>query len=269
MSSATDADLHLFEARVAHNAPEGTARRLTLAVDEPIDPNPGQFLQVGRSGSETYLKRPLSISDWDAARGLLELLILPVGRGTRHIASARPGEMLTLLGPLGRGFPSPDELGAAPLLVGGGIGSAPLVFLARRLAASGNPPTTFIGASDGQRLAGEKSLAGCSRRLVLATEDGSRGEIGMVTSVIWEHLDGLEGITSIAACGPAGLLEAVKILSDRLGVPAFGSFEERMACGVGACLGCAIPMAKPGDGKKYLRVCADGPVFALEEVAIS
>lgn len=259
----------VFGARLVHNAPEGRARRLLLAVEEDIAPVPGQFLQLGvGGGGETYLRRPISIADWDGARGLLELLVLPVGKGTGLLASAQPGSIIDCLGPLGRGFDL-DAAGPRPVLVGGGIGAAPLVYLARRLAERGCPPLTFLGASDHPGLAGEKPLTALSRRVVLATEDGSRGATGMITEVMLRNPGELEGATAIMACGPRGMLAALKGMARERGIPAYGSLEEHMACGVGACLGCAVPMSRPESGKSYLRVCADGPVFPLEEVILA
>ena len=259
----------VFGARLVHNAPEGRARRLLLSVEADIAPDPGQFLQLGvAGGAETYLRRPISISDWDGARGLLELLVLPVGRGTGLLASTRPGSIVDCLGPLGRGFDL-EAAGELPVLVGGGIGAAPLVYLARKLASRGCPPLTFLGASDHLGLAGEQSLTAHSRRVVLATEDGSRGERGMITEVMLRTPGELEGATAIMACGPRGMLSALKGMARDHGIPIYGSLEEHMACGVGACLGCAVPMSRPESGKSYLRVCADGPVFPLEEVIVT
>ncbi len=260
----------IFAARVARNLADGTTRRLVLTTENPMSPEPGQFLQVQvpGGGEGVYLRRPLSISDWDERRRLLDLMILPVGRGTEILAGLRSGTVVDCLGPLGRGFPL-EDLGERPILIGGGIGSAPLIYLARRLVEMDRPPKTFIGASEADRLAGEKALAALSTQIIIATEDGSRGERGMVTSILADRLGELSDATSLAACGPRGMLAAVKALGERIGLPTYGSLEERMACGVGACLGCAVPMTNPAPGKEYLRVCADGPVFPLGEVVLS
>ncbi|MFO7942544.1 MAG: dihydroorotate dehydrogenase electron transfer subunit [Bacillota bacterium] len=260
----------IFAARVARNIPEGTARRLVLTTDQRLDPEPGQFLQieVPGGGESAYLRRPLSISDWDEHRRLVELMILPVGYGTEILAGLRPGTIIDCLGPLGRGFPL-EDLGERPILIAGGIGSAPLIYLARKLVEMGRPPRVFIGASEADRLAGEKALAALSSEIVVATEDGSRGESGMITWVLERRRPDLREATALAACGPRGMLAAVKALGAKMGIPTYGSLEERMACGVGACLGCAVPLANPEAGKQYVRVCADGPVFPLEEVVLS
>ncbi len=266
--TAADA-LQVFSGRLAQNVAEGSARRLVLAIETAFAPVPGQFLHVAVSGSkEPYLRRPLSIADWDHRRGLLELLVLPVGKGTRTLAALQPGALVDCLGPLGNGFPR-CGLGANPLLVGGGIGSAPLIYLARQLVNQGQPPVVFIGASNADRLAGEQSLAALASEMAIATEDGSRGYRGMVTEALVQRCSIRPKPTSILACGPRGMLATIKAIGAAHAIPCYGSLEEHMACGVGACLGCAIPMVAPTDGKKYLRVCADGPVFDLEEVVLS
>jgi len=204
----------------------------------------------------TYmLPRPFSIYKADPLTGELVLLIEIKGRGTALLAGSSPADKIELLGPLGSGFPTPP---AGSLLVAGGAGIAPLVFL----ASSTEVPQTLLYCA---RTAG---LFACPRRdldmpglsIVEATDDGSRGEKGTAAAVLSRRI---EGAGAVFACGPRPMLAAVKEICRQAGVKAWLSLEERMACGIGACVGCVV--ATTGG---YKRVCRDGPVFPAEEVIL-
>lgn len=214
---------------------------------------PGQFVNVAIPGF--FLRRPLSVCDWSA--GSLRLLVREAGAGTHTLCAATPGDRFNVLLPLGNGFDGdtvPD--GAMPVLVGGGIGLAPLVGLARRLVASGASPRVVLGfrsASDAFCL-DEFHALGCP--VDIATEDGSLGTRGFVT----EPLRPLATRGAyVFACGPLPMLRAVAVLPGLVG----GQFslEARMGCGFGACVGCTI---ETRDGPR--RICREGPVFLREQL---
>lgn len=208
---------------------------------------PGQFAQIKAPGY--FLPRPLSICDWTPSR--LIFLYKAIGGGTQALSQAHPGERLEILAGLGNGF---DEAlaGENPLLVGGGLGAAPLYALARRLAVKGRVTVAlgFQGARD-VILAEEFSALGA--KVLLTTVEGDAGQPGLVT----QALEQLPAPSQVYACGPEPMLRAVR----RLYPQGWYSLEGRMACGVGACMGCTIETAS---GPK--RVCADGPVFKGEEL---
>ena len=220
---------------------------------------PGQFimLRVG-PGPEPLLPRPFSIHD--AQGDQLWLLYRVVGKGTRLLSQAALGQELALWGPLGSGF---DLEGGPPLLVGGGMGAAPLLLAARALAARGQAARVLLGVPS--RQGWEETLAHLDARLSelgaeleLASEDGSAGRPGLVTSLLPEG----EPIPPVAACGPLPMLKALAAWCASREVPCSVSLEAPMACGLGACLGCVLPASTGG----YLRVCSEGPVLPAGRV---
>lgn len=199
------------------------------------------------------MPRPFSIHMTDGKNGLVTLLFEVKGAGTALMAAAAEGSTWKISGPLGKGFPTlpPDAL-----LVAGGIGIAPLVFLA---ASSEQPQTLVFGGRTAEQLAclpADLDLPNLS--LVEVTEDGSRGKQGLVTDYLPELLPSAQ---ALFACGPRPMLSVIKELCLQEKIPAWFSVEERMACGIGACVGCAVQTRRG-----YKRVCSDGPVFAAEEV---
>lgn len=255
-------------AEALEHAPMGAGYRL-LRLSAPQTAGaarPGQFVHVRVPGLDpAALRRPFSICD--ARDGVLTILYKEVGRGTAALAAVRPGDAVDVLGPLGRGFPLPPA-GARAVLVGGGYGVAPLHFLARaiRAAAPGGPaPVLFVGG----RSAPDVLLTDWFERLGVevrpATNDGSLGEKGLVTAPLDAWLDARAADSSappavLYACGPAPMLRAVDERALARSLPAWISLDRRMACGVGACLGCTQRVRTDG-GQTLARVCADGPVF--------
>ncbi len=225
---------------------------LTLAGDTSAIAAPGQFVNIALPGK--FLRRPISVCDWDAS-GLI-LLVKEAGAGTRELVRLPAGTELDILTGLGNGFDhSPDTVGPDPVLVGGGIGAAPLYGLAKRMAEAGRPPRIVLGfrtKEDGFYL---EEFAALGARIATATEDGSLGVKGFVT----DALRALPDCRYVLACGPAPMLRSVAALPQIDGGQF--SFEARMACGFGACVGCTIETA---DGPR--RVCRDGPVFRKEEI---
>ena len=211
---------------------------------------PGQFVNIELPGK--FLRRPISVCSW--MEDVLLLLVKVVGDGTRELVNCAPGTKLDVLSGLGNGFDT-NLGGGHPVLAGGGIGVAPLYGLARRMLQAGTVPTVALGfrtAADAFYLEEFEAL-GC--RLSVATEDGSLGTHGFVTSCI----QAAPACDYVLACGPLPMLKAVH------GLPQLRdgqfSFEARMGCGFGACMGCTVP-TKNG----YKRVCKDGPILYKEEI---
>jgi len=225
---------------------------------------PGQFVQVRvAEATDPFLRRTFSISGADPDRGTVRLMVDVVGRGTRQLCGMGPGAALSCIGPLGWGFDTGFGGPGACLLVAGGVGVAPLLFLADRLRSRGEREiTVLMGARTGDILdmANDPVLDGLTVRY--ATEDGSRGYRGYVTGPLEEELAGGR-YTAVYTCGPHPMLRATAGIARKHGIPCQVSLEERMACGIGACLGCAVRLA---DGN-VVRACKEGPVFDAEEIA--
>ncbi len=198
-------------------------------------------------------------------RGEAHFLLEDVGPGTRRLCELRAGDGLWALGPLGRGFLGPPT-GRRAILVGGGVGIAPLAILQDTLAdaapAAGEAPgasevTVLLGFRDGARAEGAALL----RDARVATDDGSVGHHGLVTDLLAEEI-ARDPSAVVYACGPAGMLEGVRAMCEQSATPAQLALEAGMACGFGACFGCVVP--RRGGG--YLRVCLDGPVIDAAEL---
>ena len=224
---------------------------------------PGQFIQVRLSEKdEPLLRRPISIHRVDGTN--VELLYQVVGRGTQALSRRKRAESLDIIGPLGSGFDY--RLGTAghqtPVLVAGGMGVAPLVFLAEKLA--GRRALALIGGRTKTHILCEKEFKKYGCEVKIATDDGSRGFKGRVTDLLADVIKrdarcAMRGM--IYACGPKPMLKAISGLSKQTNIPAQVSLEEHMACGIGACLGCVVSTKT---GQK--RVCKEGPVFNADEL---
>ena len=243
---------------------------------------PGQFVNIELDG--LFLRRPISVCDWKD--GVLTLLYKLVGKGTALMATLQPGARLDVLCSLGNGFDIDIPSLARPLLVGGGIGTAPLYLLARRLKERGVSPTVILGFNTASEIIYEKEFKALGLRTLVTTVDGSYGTPGFVTdalpllasasdpSSVGASVsdpstigDSVSDPSSVAdsgydycyACGPMPMLRA---LAPKLASPAQFSLEERMGCGTGICMGCTCPQLT---GTK--RICKDGPVFRLDEIS--
>ncbi len=221
------------------------------------------MVKVPSPAGEPLLRRPLGYLARDAAAGRLSLLVQKVGRGTEMLARVRPGEELAVLGPLGRGWTLPEQ--GPVLLVAGGIGIVPLYDLAC-ISAPRLEVTLIYGARCGEELHAREALAGLPLELILATDDGSCGMCGTSLHVLPRLT--LGRFKSYFACGPAPMLAGLQKTMAAAGVPGELSLEERMACGFGACLGCAVRIRGAGGEPVHRRVCADGPVFPAAEVIL-
>lgn len=230
------------------------------AIDQA---QPGQFVHVAASrGIDPLLRRPMSISSV-GADGEWSLLFRVKGTGTQALSSLTAGELVDVLGPLGRGFTWPEAT-TQPLLVAGGLGVAPLRFLAQRLCESGFRPRILLGFATAQEAVCSDDFQTLGLVAEVATDDGSLGHRGFVTDLLPTASDSLQ----VYACGPLSMLRAVVTFCQQRQVPCEVSLEERMACGVGACLGCVCPI-RPSGSKDWVwqRVCEEGPVFDGTEVA--
>lgn len=223
----------------------------------------GQFIGVYPRDKSTLLPRPISICEAD--EGKLRIVFRIAGKGTREFASYKEGDEVEILGLLGNGFPVEEAGGKRVVLLGGGIGIPPMVELARELSKIGAFVTVIAGYRDGNLFLKEDLEK--YGEVLIATEDGSAGVKGNVLTVMEER--GLEA-DMLMACGPMPMLRAVKRYSEERGIRAWISLEERMACGVGACLGCVCRTKRtdPHSHVKNARICTDGPVFDAADVDI-
>ena len=220
---------------------------------------PGQFAQLRVDGSKTtFLRRPISINYVDYTSNEVWFLIQTVGDGTRALAELRAGDTLNVVLPLGRGFTLPTDVSERVLLVGGGVGCAPMLYMGKVMAAMGCRPTFLIGARTQSDLL-QLDLFAQYGDVYVTTEDGSYGEKGFVT----QHslLQREEKFQRIATCGPKPMMMAVARYARAEGMCCEVSLENKMACGVGACL-CCVEDTQEG----HKCVCTDGPVFSIQEL---
>ena len=269
MDASMDATLtpaSLYDCPIVESRPVGAYRLLAFVAREIAAlARPGQFLMVRASGPslDPLLPRPLGVHEIDS--DLVKVLIEPVGRGTSALAGLRVGDRLSVLGPLGNGF---DLSGTGPaVVVGGGIGVAPLAFLARALAEREREFRCLLGfRGRGQAVAAELFRAP-GTQVDIFTEDGSMGEQGLISEPLPGCLAELAAgggsrPAEIFACGPDPMLAAVASVARDCGAAAQVSMDAHMACGIGACQGCVIEAAGGG----YRRVCSEGPIFNAEEI---
>ena len=218
---------------------------------------PGQFVEVRVDDSpSTFLRRPISINFVDRENNELWLLVAAIGDGTRHIAALKPGDTRNCVLPLGNGFTMPTDKAQRVLLVGGGVGVAPLLYMGAEMKEKGIEPTFLLGARSAGDLL-ETELFERYGRVCITTEDGSRGERGFVTNhtVLGEPFD------MIATCGPKPMMMAVARYAYKAGVECEASLENMMACGLGACL-CCVEKTTEGN----ICVCKEGPVLNIKKL---
>jgi dihydroorotate dehydrogenase electron transfer subunit len=225
---------------------------------------PGHFVAVavGGDNSAMVLRRAFAVSGATVSRqfaGTIQFVVAEHGPGTQWLVRRRAGETLDVVGPLGNPFPIPS--GPAPaVLVGGGYGSAPLLPLAQALLANESPVEFVLGAASAGRLFGELAAKRTVGRVSVTTDDGSAGEKGLVTDVLPEAIERVNA-EIVYACGPMAMLRAVSDLARERAIRAQVAVEESMACGIGVCMTCVLPV-RGADGKsRFVRSCVDGPVF--------
>jgi len=228
---------------------------------------PGQFVALAVGGDETsmLLRRAFSIHDVRPDHGgTVEFVFAVHGPGTRWLAERRGRDVLDVTGPLGRPFPVPRDP-ASCLLVGGGYGSAPLFALASRLRERRCTVDFLIGAASGDRVFGALTARRTGRTATITTEDGSLGVRGLVTDMLGQVIH--EARTDVIyACGPMPMLRQVTALAGRYDIPVQACVEESMACGIGVCMTCVLPVTGSDGITRMVRSCVDGPVFRGDQV---
>lgn len=232
---------------------------------------PGQFLHVRcRDGQDPILRRPISIHFIDREQGRVYILYRVAGRGTALLARVPAGDEVDVIGPLGKGYTLPAA-GERVAVVGGGMGAAPLLFLLKEIAAipgrDAGLTSVFLGAPGASSLPGAEQVRKLGFSLEVATDDGSGGFKGTVVELFSKKAGGLD-FDRIYACGPKPMLRSLAAAVGA-GTSVEVSVEERMGCGVGACLSCACKVRSgPGEEFKNAHVCIDGPVFNLRELVL-
>lgn len=238
---------------------------------------PGQFVNIRVSnGFDPFLRRPMSIA-LVKDMNFFDIIFKVVGKGTEILSRLRPGDKVDILGPLGKGFSKPEG-SRTPILVGGGTGIAPLLFLSSWLRDNGFRPVALVGARRSSDLIGIEELRKSCEKVLISTDDGSMGRKGMVTDLLeigggfrsgssseGDELIPASGKVEIYASGPIDMISHVAKFSIRRFIPCQVSLETIMGCGYGACMGCAWPRS---NGNGYLMVCKDGPVFDAREVRL-
>ena len=224
---------------------------------------PGQFVNIYPKNQSTLLPRPISICEADQEENTLRCVYRVVGKGTDEFSKYQEGDTISILGTLGNGFPLEAGKGKKVMLMGGGIGVPPILELAKRIEAE--EKLIVVGYRDNQTFLKEEFEK--NGKVYIATEDGSVGTKGNVMNAIAEN--GLKADV-IYACGPMPMLRSIKKYAEEKNILAYISLEERMACGVGACLGCVCKTTKKDEHSHVnnARVCTDGPVFEAREVDI-
>jgi dihydroorotate dehydrogenase electron transfer subunit len=236
---------------------------LSLAAPEIADrAEPGQFVAFAIGGPTSALLLRRSIAIAGTGDGVVTVVVAPHGPGSEWLAGLQVGERVDLVGPLGRPFPLPAP-GTPALVVGGGYGAAALVGLAARLRDAGSAVSAVTGAASADRLCSVEELAAVASPVAVTTDDGSAGRRGWVTDAVAE-LIGDAGV--VYACGPMAMLRAVADAATAAGIPSYVAVEESMACGIGVCMTCVLPVIGEDGRTRFSRSCTEGPVFGGDRV---
>ena len=241
---------------------EGIYSMWLLAEEIAVQAKPGQFISVYSNDKSRVLPRPISICEIDREQGKLRIVYRVVGKGTEEFSKASSGDTFEILGPLGNGFPLEEAKGKRVLMVGGGIGVPPMLQTAKEAEAE----AVIVSGYRNSDLFLKEELENAGS-LYIATEDGSVGTKGNVLDAIREN--GIQADVMFA-CGPTPMLRALKQYAEEKNMPCWISMEEKMACGIGACLAC-VCQSKDVDAHSHVhnkRICKDGPVFLSTEVEL-
>jgi dihydroorotate dehydrogenase electron transfer subunit len=231
--------------------------------------SPGQFVAVGVGGpnSSMVLRRAFALygaTPTGDFAGTIQFVVAEHGPGTQWLVRQPAGAMLDLVGPLGTPFPMPKSPAPA-VLVGGGYGTAPLIALAQKLIEAGSDVEIIVGAATASRLFGELAARRAVGAVTVTTDDGSAGTRGTVTDVLPEAIKRI-GAEVVYACGPMAMLRAVNDVAREHAIEAQVAVEESMACGVGVCMTCVLPVRCDDGESRFVRSCVDGPVFDAARV---
>ena len=227
---------------------------------------PGQFIEIRVSDqTEPFLRRPISIYNLDKENGILEFIVQVKGKGTELLSRKEIGDKIDIIGPLGFGsfkFSQYEKIA----IIGGGIGIFPLYELAKQAKKEGKEVHCYLGFRNKDFVMLEKEFQGVTDKLVITTDDGTYANKGFAIEYLKEDMEA-EKYECIFACGPIPMLRAVKEYADTAQIPCQISLEEKMGCGLGVCLGCAVKTAKsPKEAPEYFHVCKGGPVFNAKDV---
>lgn len=250
-------------------------QHLHMAVRLPLkfrDPRPGQFVMIRPAGGGgPLLSRPLSIYQFKREHNyvILEFLYRVVGQGTDLLSRLSPAAEVTILGPLGNGFRI-EKTTPQRILIAGGMGVAPITFLAQYLKGQAAPKHELkmcLGAKNCTEIVGVELIKGIQGSMKIVTDDGSMGSCGLVTDLLPDLTSGCDPRkTMVYACGPMAMLKTLAEQLAPTGISCQVSIEERMACGVGACLGCAVDVLNRRGRIVKKSVCKDGPVFNINDI---
>ena len=229
---------------------------------------PGNFIEIRVSEqTEPFLRRPISIYNLDKEKGILEFIFQVKGKGTGILAKKQIGEQIDIIGPLGYGtFKYENYKNIA--VIGGGIGIFPLYELAKNANKDNVKVNTYLGFRNKEYVVLEEEFSKVSDKLIIATDDGTYQEKGFAINFLEKDLEE-NNIEAIFACGPLPMLKAIQKLAIEKNISCQISLEEKMGCGIGVCLGCAVKTSSsPKEAPEYVHVCKAGPVFDAKEVEI-
>ncbi len=250
--------------KIIYNKPlSDDVNALCLAVPQVVAlAQPGQFVMIKNEQGSTYLRRPFGVADVNKETGQLVLIYRKAGKGTQELSQLDSGAVISVEGPLGKGFSFKNE--GRTLLIGGGVGIAPIIYTARHLGAemTGPKPVILLGVRNHKELFWSDFVEEFSEKLVYTTDDGSYGRKGFAIDAVPDILNKYPDIRHIKVCGPTIMMKGIAELAIKQGIECEVSLEKRMACGIGVCLGCTFA----GKSGKRWKVCADGPVFDAVEV---
>ena len=234
-----------------------------------VDAKPGHFVAVAVGGPNTSMLLRRAFALYDATpggdfAGTIQFVVAAHGKGTQWLVDRKAGDTLDIVGPLGTPFPLPS--GPAPaVLVGGGYGTAPLIPLARALLAAGSPVEVLLGAASADRLFGELVAKRTVGSVTVTTDDGSAGQTGLVTDALPAAIERINA-EIVYACGPMPMLRAVGAIAREHAIHAQVAVEESMACGIGVCMTCVLPVRGDDGTSRFVRSCVEGPVFDADRI---
>lgn len=247
---------------------DSCAMEITYPSELIDDIKAGQFLQLKAKDDDSLLfKRPFGISNVNKEKSSIGIFYRVIGKNTKAMSKLKVEDIVSLIAPLGNGFDVSEE--GLCLVVGGGMGVAPLYQLAKDLKNNNREVHSFLGFKNKAEVVYEDNLASFSDSVTVSTDDGSYGVQGFVTSAVKNFIDqrNYNGKIIIYSCGPKPMLKSLyNAVKDIKNIVCYVSLEENMACGIGACIGCVIKTKKGSDDFKYQRVCKEGPVFNAEQI---